>query len=72
MVSEKPVHAVSAGNDKIIDAQKSVWHAKEAKLDLDTAKMELRRQGEGDPGHRRPDSLRPGQHRDDAEGSERE
>jgi hypothetical protein len=40
LVSDKPVHAVSAGNDKIIDAQKSVWHAKEAKLDLDTAKMQ--------------------------------
>lgn len=40
LVSEKPVHAVTAAQDQIIDAQSCVWHAKDGKLELNQARLQ--------------------------------
>ena len=40
LISEKSVHAVTAAKDKIIDAKRSVWTARENILELEQAKLQ--------------------------------
>lgn len=40
LISEKSVHAVTAAKDKVIDAKRSVWTAKDNVLELEQAKLQ--------------------------------
>jgi lipopolysaccharide export system protein LptA len=48
LVAQEKAHGVSTDGNTVIDAQKAVWTAKGGRLDLEQAKLQMRKQGKTD------------------------